>query len=97
MGMKLNTLGTTILLDRYAVKDPNRNNISIGDRVIYVANKETGGRNIGLVSDIKYDIEGLGFERATRHNNVLAILPMDEETGGFSDSRNCLSQCIGSR
>ena len=86
MSMKLNTLGKTILLDRYAVKDPNRNNISVGDQVIYVANKETGGRNVGLVADINYDIEELGFEREVGHNNVLAICPMDEETGEFSES-----------
>ena len=52
--MILTPLGKTILLDRYALKDPNRNNIDIGDTVIFVSDTQTGGRNIGVVKEIRY-------------------------------------------
>ncbi len=45
----LSTLGRKIFLDRYAVKDVQKDSLKVGDLVVVVANAKTGQREIGNI------------------------------------------------
>jgi ribonucleoside-diphosphate reductase alpha chain len=46
---RLTDLGMRIFLDRYALKDPTKATLKAGDRVLVVANHDTGQRELGVV------------------------------------------------
>ncbi len=49
---QLHSLGYKIFLDRYAEKDPNKNNIKEGDQVLVNTNLQTGQKEIGIVKNV---------------------------------------------
>nr|WP_321306042.1 adenosylcobalamin-dependent ribonucleoside-diphosphate reductase [uncultured Sphaerochaeta sp.] len=49
---ELNPLGRKIFLDRYALKDVQKETLKVGDVVVAVSNPKTGQREIGMVSEL---------------------------------------------
>jgi ribonucleoside-diphosphate reductase alpha chain len=49
---RLTDLGLRIFLDRYAQKDPTKETLGPGDRVLVVANRDTGQRELGVVESL---------------------------------------------
>jgi ribonucleoside-diphosphate reductase alpha chain len=49
---QLTDLGMRIFLDRYALKDPTKATLKAGDRVLVVANHDTGQRELGVVEAV---------------------------------------------
>nr|WP_319473450.1 adenosylcobalamin-dependent ribonucleoside-diphosphate reductase [uncultured Sphaerochaeta sp.] len=49
---ELNPLGRKIFLDRYALKDVQKETLQVGDVVVAVSNPKTGQREIGVVTEL---------------------------------------------
>ncbi|MGE4454022.1 MAG: adenosylcobalamin-dependent ribonucleoside-diphosphate reductase [Sphaerochaeta sp.] len=50
---ELNPLGRKIFLDRYALKDVQKETLEVGNIVVAVSNPKTGQREIGVVTELK--------------------------------------------
>jgi len=69
----LNALGEKIFLDRYALKDMDKQNLSPGDVAVVCVDTETGQREIGTVTDVGAEVvslrlgDGTAVERSMEH------------------------------
>lgn len=52
MGNPVNELGEKIFLDRYSLKDMNKDTLAVGDTVLVCVNQKTRQREIGIVKEL---------------------------------------------
>lgn len=57
---RLSPLGEKIFLDRYALKDGSKATLGVGDTVVVVVDQKTGQREIGMVDDLRENLQGDG-------------------------------------
>ena len=76
----LKPLGKKIFLDRYALKDGQKNTLQVGDTVVVVSNPQTGQREIGTVKDLQNGEATVTLEAGTELSRPLEHLDKPVET-----------------